>query len=165
MKLAATAGRNTKSDTTEYIPQRSPPKTEVVLGERDIEVRFCRGSGAGGQNRNKRDTVAVITHVATGIVVRAESERSQHANRESAMTLLRAKLWDQARGKAMQARGANRKAQVGCGARGDKRRTLQVRHDVVVDHVTGRKWRYKDYERGIWLTPATTGSHGVRSAD
>lgn len=127
-----------------------PPKSQCVIDERDIEVSFCRGSGKGGQNRNKRDTVAVVKHVPTGLAVRAESERSQHANRESAMSLLRARLWQQQSGKASKARADDRRAQVGCGARGDKRRTLQVQHGTVVDHVTGKTWRYRDYAKGLW---------------
>jgi len=139
---------HTSTITVAVMPE--PPATAVAVRESDIEVSFCRGAGKGGQNRNKRDTVAVIKHTPTGLTVRAESERSQHANRETAMRLLRARLWQAEIGRSASSRAADRKAQVGCGARGDKRRTLQVQHDRVVDHLTGRKWRYRDYEKGVW---------------
>jgi len=66
------------------------------------------------------------------------------------LCLLRARLWQAANEVEAANRAADRRSQVGSGMRGDKRRTIRTQHDEVVDHVTGRRWRYRDYVRGIW---------------
>jgi peptide chain release factor 1 len=82
--------------------------------------------------------------------VRCETERSQTYNRETALAILRARIYELRSGEANAARASERKRQIGSGQRGDKRRTIAVQRDSVVDHVTGRAWRYADYERGKW---------------
>jgi len=92
-----------------------------------------------------------LTHIPSGTSVRAESEKSQKQNRENALALLKAKLLHQKRSKANQARFKMRKEQVGSGMRGDKTRTIRVRHNQVVDHETCKQITYKDYARGkLW---------------
>ncbi len=120
------------------------------LDPKDLEWTATRGSGAGGQNRNKVNSAVIIKHLPTGIQVRCESERSQHQNRQSALSLLRAKIWERQHEAKTQAIAADRKAQVGVGARGDKRRTIRYQDGVVMDHLTGRRWRLKEYLRGEW---------------
>lgn len=127
-----------------------PTEREVVIADRDLEFTATRGSGAGGQNRNKVETVAVLRHKPTGIVVRCETERSQHRNRDMAMRWLRAKLWALQRETSGNARAADRKGQVGSGMRGDKRRTIRAQDDNVVDHVSGRRWKMREYLSGEW---------------
>lgn len=127
-----------------------PTETQVKLNPDDLEFSACRGSGAGGQHRNVTASAVQLRHIPTGLMVRVESERSQALNRETATALLRARLWEAKHNAATAARAADRKAQVGVGARGDKRRTIAVQRDSVVDHVTGRSWTFKKYERGDW---------------
>ncbi len=110
----------------------------------------CRASGSGGQHLQKTDSAVQLTHLPTGISVRSEGERSQHANRNAALATLRERVTDLQRASDAAARAAERKGQVGSGMRGDKRRTVRVQDDVVIDHATGRTWRYKDYVRGNW---------------
>lgn len=120
------------------------------IPEREIEWQACRGSGSGGQNRNKRDTAVQMKHIPTGLTVRCESERHQHQNRQTALALLRARLWAMKGGAEANEREALRRWQVGSGMRGDKRRTIRTQEGQVVDHLTGKVWRLRDYLRGIW---------------
>jgi peptide chain release factor 1 len=123
---------------------------DVVLREDDVDIETMRGSGAGGQHRNKTDSAVRAHHRPTGIEVRCESERSQHRNRELAMRVLAARVADAARTVVQGDRAADRRRQVGSGMRGDKRRTIRVQDGHVTDHVDGRTWRFKSYERGDW---------------
>lgn len=127
-----------------------PRENEVQVSEADLTVTYMRGSGAGGQHRNKTDSAVRMVHVPTGIVVRCEAERSQHANRETALAILRARLKDHQDGVTSGVRADERRRQLGSGMRGDKRRTIRTQDGFVNDHVTGKQWRWKDYERGTW---------------
>lgn len=127
-----------------------PPKAELVIRREDLEEEFMRGSGAGGQNRNKRDTAVRLRHRPTGLEVRAEGERTQARNRDVALATLRARVTAADRERAGGARAEDRRRQVGSGQRGDKRRTVRAQDDHVVDHLDGRAWRFKDYVRGVW---------------
>lgn len=127
-----------------------PSPTQVVIHDADLEWSTCRGSGPGGQNRNKVNSTAIVKHLPTGLVVRCESERSFHQNKQTALALLRAKLWETVQTANDSARAADRKAQVGAGMRGCKVRTIRMQHGVVVDHRTGQKWELDKYMRGDW---------------
>jgi peptide chain release factor 1 len=127
-----------------------PTETQVRVDFKDLDITTTRGSGPGGQNRNKLETCVIVRHRPSGLVVRCESERSQHQNKANALGLLRARLWAAEKARADGARDADRRAQVGSGMRGDKRRTIRQQEGVVNDHVTGRQWRFRDYERGDW---------------
>lgn len=108
-----------------------------ALREADIRERITKGTGPGGQNRNKRETAVILTHMPTGIEVKAEAERTQEGNRRVAMGTLRERVAAHYAGAAHASQNQERKAQVGCGARGDKRRTYRA--DGVTDHVTGKR--------------------------
>jgi peptide chain release factor 1 len=139
---------HTSTVTVAVLPE--PTEAEVRLRESDLEWTACRGSGAGGQHRNKTNSAVQITHRPTGLMVRCEGERSQHQNRRTAIALIRARLWEAEQARRAGARADDRRAQVGSGMRGDKRRTIRTQDDQVNDHVTGRSWRYKQYVRGDW---------------
>lgn len=139
---------HTSTVTVAVLPE--PSEAQVHIDERELEIRTCRGSGAGGQHRNKTESAVQITHRPSGVTVRCESERSQQQNRATAMAVLRAKLLEHRQHAATAARASDRRSQVGSGQRGDKRRTIRVPDGQVVDHVTGRTWRLKEYLRGQW---------------
>jgi peptide chain release factor 1 len=127
---------------------REPTEAEVRLDPRDIEIKTCRGSGAGGQHRNVTDSAVQATHRPSGTQVRCEGERSQHQNREAALALLRARLLQQAQLDATGARGRERKKQVGTGMRGDKVRTVALQRGQVTDHRSGKQITAKAFLRG-----------------
>lgn len=108
-----------------------------ALRDADIRERITKGTGPGGQNRNKRETAVILTHLPTGIEVKAEAERTQEGNRRVAMGTLRERVAAHYAGAAHASQNQERKAQVGCGARGDKRRTYRA--DGVTDHITGKR--------------------------
>lgn len=139
---------HTSTITVAVLPE--PTETQVILREADLEFATCRGSGAGGQHRNKTESAVQLKHIPTGLMVRCESERSQSLNKETARAVLRARLWEITQLALDGKRAYDRKKQVGSGMRGDKRRTIRTQDDVVNDHETGKQWRYKDYARGNW---------------
>src|SRR5262249_47654272 len=127
-----------------------PTAAEVTLPERDLVWSTCRGTGSGGQKRNKTESTVLLTHRPTGLQVRCETARSQLQNRATALALLRARLWAAERARPDGARAEARKRQVGSGMRGDKRRTIRCQDGIVTDHVSGRRWNLKEYLRGDW---------------
>lgn len=123
---------------------------KVELRDEDLAWAMCRAPGNGGQHVQKTDSAVQLTHLPTGIQVRCHEGRSQHENKREALAKLRATLTEAERSAARSARASERREQVGSGMRGDKRRTIRVQDDSVVDHLTGRAWRLKDYLRGAW---------------
>lgn len=127
------------------------PVTEEIVAqfdERDVEWQAVRGSGKGGQARNKTSNCVILKHIGSGMVVRVETSRSQWQNRESAKRLLLARLTDDAGDRQASSVAQNRRDQVGSGMRGDKVRTVRMQDGSVVDHVTGRRTTTNRYLRG-----------------
>ena len=127
-----------------------PTETELVIADRELEWSTCRASGSGGQHLQKTDSAVLLTHVPSGMQVRAEGVRSQHQNKVVALATLRARLAAATREQEQATRSRQRRDQIGSGMRGDKRRTVRVQDGSVVDHETGRSWRLRDYVRGAW---------------
>ena len=140
-------GRVHTSTVTVAVLQE-PTKAQVRLDPKDLDIRTCRGSGAGGQHRNTTDSAVQITHTPTGVSVRCEGARSQHQNREEALRLIRFRLLEHEQENANNVRNRNRKAQLGSGMRGDKIRTIAVQRGQVSDHRTGRQIPVKQFMRG-----------------
>ena len=144
------SGGRTHTSTITVAVLREPEPVELRLDERDLEFKTCRGSGAGGQHRNCTDSAVILTHLPTKLSVRIESERSQLQNKETARAVLRARLLEAKESASSGAYNTTRKAMLGCGARGDKRRTIATQRNSVIDHPTGCTTTYKEYSRGMF---------------
>lgn len=115
-----------------------PSPNTTSLDDKDLDERFKRSTGPGGQHRNKSECCVVLTHRPTGITVTVDS-RSQANNRKSAREELIRRLAALDSATATRSAAAAKRQQVGLGARGDKIRTYSVQHGLVTDHRTGKK--------------------------
>ena len=132
------AGRvHTSTATVAVLPVVEPK--EVNINPNDLEITFSRAGGPGGQNVNKIESAVRILHKPSGIVISCREERTQQANRERAMEMLRAKLYAMQKEKEFGDVTSNRRAQVGTADRSEKIRTYNFPDDRITDHRFGIK--------------------------
>ena len=129
---------HTSTASVAILPLRK--KVKFDINPTEIEMEFSRAGGKGGQNVNKVETAVRLIHKPTGIAVRATAERSQSANRESAMAILMAKLEALKIEEDAKKFSANRKGQIGTGDRSEKIRTYNILQDRVTDHRIKQSW-------------------------
>lgn len=131
------SGRIHTSTATVAVLPEVDDVPEVEINPNDIEVDTFRASGAGGQHINKTSSAIRITHLPTGIVVTCQDQRSQHKNRDKAMKVLKARLYEMAMQKHNSELAENRKSQVGTGDRSERIRTYNYPQRRVTDHRIG----------------------------
>lgn len=131
-----TQGRiHTSTATVLVLPDAE--EADIEIDPADLTIETHRASGAGGQHINKTDSAVRIVHMPTGITVNCQDGRSQHENRETAMRLIRARVYEEISRQREEAEGAQRRAKIGTGDRSEKIRTYNYPQNRVTDHRIG----------------------------
>lgn len=136
---------HTSCITVALIPEE---EFNFKLNRDEVNRKYTRSSGKGGQHRNKVETCVVLTHEKTGITVRIGNNRERHRNEEIAWEEMENRIRDIYFNKVNNEEKEVRSLQIGNGTRSDKRRTYRVKDDLVIDHITNTKCKLKDILRG-----------------
>ncbi len=123
---------HTSTCTVAVLPEAK--ETDVEIDPKDIKMDFFRASGHGGQNVNKLSTAVRLQHIPTGITVECQDERSQYKNRQRAMQILLARLYELKKREEMEKIRKERKSQIGSGDRSLKIRTYNFKENRITDH-------------------------------
>ena len=126
---------HTSTTTVAVLPEAE--EVEIEINPADIIIESCKSSGAGGQHINKTESAVRLTHKPTGIVIECQNERSQFQNKEKALKMLRAKLYEIKQTEQDELIASTRKSQVGTGDRSEKIRTYNYPQSRVTDHRIG----------------------------
>lgn len=126
---------HTSTATVAVLPEAEDVEVEILPS--DLEIETIKSSGAGGQHVNKTESAIRMLHKPTGIVVECQDERSQHKNRDKALKILKAKLFDIKQREQNDRIASERKSQVGSGDRSEKIRTYNYPQSRVTDHRIG----------------------------
>lgn len=153
---------HTSTASVAVLPMRKKPTIEINMS--DIDMEFSRSGGAGGQNVNKVETAVRLIHRPTGIDVRSQAGRSQLKNRETAMSILVAKLESLHEEEEAKKHASLRSKQIGTGDRSEKIRTYNFPQNRITDHRIKESWHTIEGTLGGDLQPIIDAMHAAEDA-